>query len=260
MWLTNLDTEKFYKRNKVSAAAIDDYRHTYSSTLQSNPSGIMIDGTTLHVFWNNSGTTARFLICDESAPLTITRVIRTSGTTLHGGEMDTTTHTECWGDADTSSLVAKFTLVEPVETSTDVATEVIDSDLEDELGELAGTEPRVHDAHSGDPAHSWSSRRHTIDLEVITSLAQATDTARLWLDRLGQPKRILDGGIIANPALQKTDLVALVDPVTGVSEAFVIDTYRTTMEAGGTYLGTLALVPAGDIALDDVTDEGEVIP
>jgi hypothetical protein len=82
---------------------------------------------------------------DESAPRTITGVVKTAGTQLHGGEMDTTTHTECYGDSDSLGLVAKFTLKEPV--AHDVAQEAIDTDLEDELGRLAQLEDRVHDSH-----------------------------------------------------------------------------------------------------------------
>jgi hypothetical protein len=252
IWLTNLDTDRFYKRSKVDASAIANYSHTYGAVIQANPSGIMVDGTTLHVFWSNGGTTARFLICDEASPGTVDRAIRTAGTALHGGEMDTTTHTECYGDSDSLGLVAKFSLVEPV--SNDVAVEVIDSDLEDELGALAGTEPRTHDAHPGDSAHSFEVRRETIELEVITSLAQATETARRWLDRLAQRRRVLDAGIIGNPALQKTDLVRVEDPVTGIGQSFLIDTYRSVMD--GTFVGTLALLPVEGTD-DDPTDDGD---
>lgn len=256
LWLTNLDTDRFYQRSKADGTAIDDFRHTYSSTLQSNPSGVMVDGTTLYLFWSNGGTTARFLKCDESDPGTVTGVVKTAGTSLHGGEMDTTTHTECYGDSDSLNLVAKFTLLEAVDQTDEVFAEVVDVDLEDELGGYAQLEPRVHDAHPGDDPHAFEMRRLTLDLKVITSLAQATETAQRQLDLASVRSRVLDAGIIGNPALQKTDPVAVVDPVTGISDTFVIDTYRSTMSADGTYLGTLALLPVASLD-DDPTDDGD---
>lgn len=251
VYLTNLDTDRFYRRSKTDLTAVADYSHTYGGVTQLNPSGLMVDGTKLHLFWANGGTTARFLICDESAPTVITKVVATAGTNLHGGEMDTTTHIHCYGDSDSLGLVAKFTLAEPVEN--DVAVEVVDTALEDELGSLASTEPRTHDTHSGDAAHSWLARRETVDLTLITSLAQATETARMWLSKLARRRRVLDVGIVGNPALQKTDLVRVEDPVTGIAKDFIIDTYRSEMAADGTYVGTLALLRAG--VANDVIDE-----
>ncbi len=236
IWLTNLTTDRFYKRSKVNASAISSYAHTYNSVRQLNPSGIMVDGTTLYLFWNNSGTTARFLVVDEGAPTVITKVIKTAGSNLHGGEMDTTTHTECYGDSDSLGLVAKFTLVEPVSTTTDVSTEVVNIALEDELGLFANMESRIHDAHPGDAAHPFEVRRETLDLTVITSIAQASQTAQARLAQLDQRRRVVDVGIVGNPQLQKTDYVRVEDPVTSVAHNFVIDTYRTEMTAAGTYV------------------------
>jgi hypothetical protein len=256
LWLTNLDTDRFYKRSKTDGSAIDDYQHTYNAVTQANPSGIMVDGTTLYLFWANGGTTARFLLCDESVPGTVTGVVKTVGTTLHGGEMDTTTQTECYGDADDLNLVAKFTLLEVVDQTDEVSSEVVDVDLEDELGAYAHSLSRVHDAHSGDAAHAYEVRRMTLDLRVITSLNQAIETAQRQLDILAQRRRAMDTGIVGNPALQKTDLVAVVDPVTSISTEFVIDTYRSQMDGDGTYLGTLALLPVADVT-DTPTDDGD---
>jgi len=255
MWLTNLDTDRFYKRSKADASAIANYQHTYASVTQANPSGIMVDGTTLYLFWANGGTTARFLVCDEATPTTIDKIVKTAGTVLHGGEMDTTTHTECYGDSDSLGLVAKFSLLAAVDQTDEVATEVVNTDLEDELGELAIWGDREHDTHPGDADHPYEVRRMTLDLEVITSMAQATETAMRQLELADQRRRVLDTGIVGNPALQKTDLVAVVDPITGISTSFIIDTLRTD-HRGGTYLGTAALLPVEPFD-DEPVDEGD---
>jgi hypothetical protein len=254
VYLTNLDTDRFYRRSKTDLSAVADYSHTVDSVTQLNPSGIMVDGTTLFLFWYNSGNTPRFLLCDESAPGTVTGTIVTAGVTLVGGEMDTTTHTECWGGSDLAGLVAKFTLVEPVEN--DVAVEVIDTELEDELGALAQTEPRTHDAHPGDAAHSWLMRRETLNLPMISSLAQATETAQRRLELLARRDRVVDVGIVGNPALQKADVLAVTDPATSLTGRFVVDVYRTEMTPES-YVGTLALLPAGPADTDDPEDDGE---
>jgi hypothetical protein len=263
IWLTNLDTDKIHKHSKSTGASIASYSQSYDGsstfpqtglgTTQANPSGLMIDGTTLHVFWANGGTTARFLLCDETAPTTITGRVATAGSTLHGGEMDTTTHTECWGDNDSLGLVAKFSLFSP--TDRIVASEVVDTALEDELGANAELENRVHDTHPGDAAHPWESRRFTMGLQRIDSLAQAGDVARFQLDRLGRRRRVVDVGILGNPAIQKNDLVKLEDPKVGLFQNFVMDTCRTEMIAGegGTYLGTVSLVRGG-VANDEITE------
>ena len=257
IYVTNLSDEKVYRRSKADGSAVDDFRHTYASVLQSNPSGIMIDGTTISVFWSNGGTTARFLQCEESAPGTVTNVVKTAGTVLHGGEMDTTTHTECYGDSDSLGLVAKFTLVDVGSVTTEVYAEVVDSDLEDELGALAQLEPRIHDTHSGDAAHAYMIRRDTVDIDPIISLAQATETAARRLDLLARREQVLDVGIIGNPALQKTDTIRVVDARTGTSRDWQIDTYESVMDAeSGTYVGALALLPV-DEASDTPTDSGD---
>lgn len=256
IWLTNLDTDRFYKRSKTDASAVANYSHTYNAVVQANPSGLMVDGTKLFLFWANGGTTARFLVCDESAPTVITKVVKTVGTVLHGGEMDTVTHRYCWGDSDSLGLVAKFQLLEAVDQTTEASAEVVCIEMEDELGQLALLNRREHDAHPDVPDHRWEARRMTLNLDVITSIVQATETAQRQLDIACQRRRVLDAGIVGNPALQKTDYVAVVDVRTGIEDGFAIDTYRTTMDAEGTYLGTVALLPVEPI--DDVpTDEGD---
>lgn len=258
IYLTNLDTDRVYRRSKTNLSAVSNFQHVYNSTTQTNPSGMMIDGTKLHIFWSNGGTTARFLVCDESALTTVIKAVKTAGTTLHGGEFDTNTHTECFGVNDSTGLVAKFTLVDVSEQTDEVFAEVVDQDLEDELGQLALLEIREHDAHPGDADHRWMSRRMTLDLEVVTSLAQATETAQRQLDIASQRRRVVDVGVLGQPAIQKTDYVAVIDDVTGISTGFAVDTYRTEMQAGGTYLGTMALIPVENIE-DVIEDEGDSI-
>lgn len=264
LWLTNLDTDKVYKRSKTTGAAIASYSikydgtttfpQTYMGTTQTNPSGLMIDGTTLYYFFANGGTTARFLVADESAPRTLTGVQKTAGTQLHGGEMDTVTHTECYGDSDSLGLVAKFTLKEPV--TTDIAQEAIDTDLEDELGQLAQVEPRIHDSHPGDAAHPYLVRRETISIDEVKSLAQAMQVAQTRLGELNGRRAVLDVGVVGNPAFQKTDLISVTDPLVGITVTGRIDTMEMDMASDSPYVGVLALLPQDITILDEVTDDG----
>ena len=255
LYFTRLDTDRFYQRDKTDGSAVDSWQHTYNSTSQTNPAGLMIDGTTISVFWTNGGTTARFLQCDESDPGTVTNVVKTAGTTLHGGEMDTTTHTECYGDSDSLGLVAKFTLLEAVDQTDEVYAEVVDTDLEDELGANAQLEDRTHDTHPGDADHPFEIRRETLDVDAIISLAQATETAQAMLDTLAARRQVFDVATTGNPALQKTDVIRVEDAKVGTARNWQIDTYVTEMEAGGSYLGTLALLPV-ETADDTPEDDG----
>lgn len=264
LWLTNLDTDKIHKRSKTTGAAIasysikvdtaDGYPQTGLGTTQANPSGLMVDGSTLYYFFANGGTTARFLMADVSAPRTITGVVKTAGTQLHGGEMDTVTHTECYGDSDSLHLVAKFTLKTP--TASDVAQEAIDIELEDELGALAQVEPRIHDAHPGDAAHPFIVRRETIGIDEVQSLAQAMQVAQVRLGELNHRRSVMDVGVVGNPALQKTDLVRVTDPLVGIVVDGRVDTLEMDMAADSPYVGVLALIPQAVIIIDAVTDDG----
>lgn len=264
VWLTNLDTDKVYKRSKADGSSIASYSISYDSgtgfpqtsvgVAQTNPSGLMIDGTTLYYFFANGGSTARFLVADESAPRTLTGKVATAGTQLHGGEMDTTTHTECYGDSDSLHLVAKFTLKEP--TSHDVAQEAIDTDLEDELGLLAQLEDRVHDAHPLVAAHPFLVRRETMSIDEVTSLAQAMQVAQARLAELAKRREVLDVGIVGNPALQKGDLVEVHDPLVGITVSGRIDTLETDMTAGQPFVGVAAIIPQSVVLDDDVGDDG----
>lgn len=257
IWLTNYTTDRFYSRDKSDGSAVADYSQSYPASapvVQLNPSGIMVDGTTLYVFWRNGGSTARFLTADESDPSTVTGFTSTAGATFTGGDVDTTTHVDAYINDGYTGVVGKFTLAEP--TSTTVELEVIDRDLEDELGLLAASQPRSHDAHPSAPPHAWEARRETIDLKVITSMAQAQVTANIWLHKLARRRRVRDAGIPGNPALQKRDIIRNEDPVTGVAEQSVVDTYRTTMDAEGVYVGTIASIPF-TISSDVIVDDGE---
>jgi hypothetical protein len=267
IWLTNLDTDKVYKRSKTTGASIASYSIKYDGTTtfpqtglgttQTNPSGLMIDGSTLYYFFSNSGTTARFLTADISAPRTITGVVKTAGTQLHGGEMDTATHTECYGDSDSLGLVAKFTLKEPV--AHDVAQEAIDTDLEDELGALAQLEDRVHDSHSGDDPHPFLIRRETISVEEVQSLAQAMQIAQERLSQLNHRREVLDIGIVGNPALQKGDLVSVDDPRVGITVYGRIDTLESDMSADSPYVGVAAVIPQSVVIDDVITEDGDSV-
>lgn len=254
LYYTRLDTDRVYKRDKTDGSAVSSFQHTYNGALQSNPSGLMIDGTTISVFWANGGTTARFLNCSESAPGAVTSVTKTVGTNLHGGEMDTVTHKACYGDSDSLGLVAKFSLVAVGERTDQIFAEVVDTELEDELGIKAQVQPRVHDTHPADAAHPWLARRETIDLaKPAVSLAQVTDTAMRRLDILSAEREILDAGIPGNPAIQKTDPVGVVDPVSGLNKVYTISAYRSTMDATGAYVGVIAGVPIPDLTAENGT-------
>jgi hypothetical protein len=78
-----------------------------------------------------------------------------------------------------------------------------------------------------------------------------------WLDKNGRRRRVVDAGIIGNPAIQKNDLVRVEDPVSGVAQNFVIDTYRSLMSADGTFVGTVALIRGG-VANEVITEDPPV--
>lgn len=112
VYATNWDDGKVYQFNKSTGAVNNSWGITYESVAQTNPTGIMVDGTTLHYFFFNDGNTKRFLLAAEGAPTVITSAKSTEGLSILGGEMDTTTHTEMYGDSDTLGKVWKFTLTE----------------------------------------------------------------------------------------------------------------------------------------------------
>jgi hypothetical protein len=109
VYLTNWDTGEVY-RFTTTGTLNGSWTVTYDSTLQAHPTGVMVDGTTLYYFFYNDGTTKRFLIATEANPEVITGVKSTEGLAIVGGEMNTTTHTEMYGDSDLLGKVWKFTL------------------------------------------------------------------------------------------------------------------------------------------------------
>jgi hypothetical protein len=186
IWLTNLDTDKVYKRSqddgRLDRELLDQVRRDddlpadrprHDPDQPVGPDDRRLDAVLLLLEQRHDRAVPHRR---RLAPRTITGVVKTAGTQLHGGEMDTTTHTECYGDSDSLGLVAKFTLKEPV--AHDVAQEAIDTDLEDELGALAQLEDRVHDSHPLDARTRSSIRRETISIDEVESLAQAMQVAQ----------------------------------------------------------------------------------
>jgi hypothetical protein len=110
LYATNWDDGKIYRYNKSTGALDSSWNITYETVEQTKPTGIMVDGTTLYYFFYNDGDTKRFLVADESDPTTITGAKSTEGLAILGGEMDTTTHTEMFGDSDSLGKVWEFTL------------------------------------------------------------------------------------------------------------------------------------------------------
>jgi len=255
IWLANWDTDKIHKHSKADGSSIASYTVTFEAVAQTNPTGIAVDGTTLLTFFYGMSGGNRFLLVDESDPTTVdptnalgvgSGVISTAGTNILGGEMDTTTHADLYACSDDLGLVWKFALVEPVDET--VAVVVADVELEDELGAAALIGDRTHDlTHDANPPHPYEIRRLTFDLKVITSIAQATESATRLLARYSQRRVTLDVGTIGNPAQQLRDMVAIDDPVASIDEAereWMVDTLRTELDAeAGTFLAVMALLP-----------------
>lgn len=219
LWLSNWDTNKIHKYSKAGSS-VASYTIVYNGDTQVDPTAVAVDGTTLYYFFYN---TNRVLVASTGAPTTITKRISTAGTHILGGELDTATHTELFACSDSLGLVWKYTLVEPVTTERTVFVEVVNADLEALLdGEV---------------------RRLVVRMDAITSLAQATETAQRWLSRLDHNRQALDFGCIGNPAIQKGDMIRIEEPGVGISTDWQVDTYRTEMDADGTYLGVISALP-----------------
>ncbi len=252
VWAANWDTDKLHELSKVDGSEISSHTVPFEAVDQINPSGVAVDGTTLLAFFYGAGGLPRFLLLDRANPsagidttnaLGVTDgYVSTAGTQILGGEMDTTTHADLYACSDSLGLVWRYNLTQPV--TSEVAVEVSDVALEDELGARAQAEPRVHDLHAGDPAHPWEARRETMALKAVTSLAQAAEAGARRLPILSQRRVVLDGGIIGNPALQLRDMIRVEDPPSSIAHNWLLDTYRDVMDAeAGTYLGTVALLP-----------------
>lgn len=109
VYLTNWETNLICQFS-TSGVLNGSWGVTYDGTVQLQPTGIMVDGTTLYYFFYNNGTTKRFLKATEANPEDIFDVKSTEGLAIIGGEMNTTTHTEMYGDSDLLGKVWKFTL------------------------------------------------------------------------------------------------------------------------------------------------------
>jgi hypothetical protein len=246
LWLGNFSTDKLHKHSKTDGSSVASYTLTYADP-QVNPTGIFVDGTTLGTFWYGK---ARFLLVDESDPTTVDGTnalgitqgkVSTAGTKILGGEINTATHDILYACSDALGLIWKFTLTEP--DTDEVFSEVVDTELEDELGFLMSAADREHDAHTAVADHPYEIRRETMSItKLLTNRAQATETATRRLELLAHRQETLDVGTVGNPALQRNDLVAVDDPIEGIDAAYVIDTLRSNMDSRGFFM-TLALLP-----------------
>jgi len=226
VWLANWDTNQIHCYTRAGASVA-------SYTLGSNvdPTGVIVDGTTLYTFWYN---TNEILVSTTAAPTTITKTISTAGTQMLGGEVDSVTHTEFWACSDSLGLTWKYTLVEPVTTERTVYVEVTN----DAVGVNSSPGLSAFETALGEV------RRSVVRMDAITSLAQATETAQRWLSQLDHNRQTLDFGCIGNPAIQKGDMIRIEDPVSGIASDWGVDTYRSEMSGeAGTYLGTISALP-----------------
>lgn len=254
IWVTNLDTDKTHKRSKVDGSSIDSYTTVVNGNNQDNPTGLFVHGTTLGLFFLGR---ARFILVDEANPAVPDEttalgnfddgIISTAGTSIIGGEMDTTTDEHLYACSDDLGIVWKYDLFTETTTDKTVWEEVVDWDLEDDLGFRSQSEAREHVGCPNDASpHAYEIRRETIDLDVITSRAQARETAQRWLIRLARYTKTVDIGVVGNPALQKGDMIRTenIAALGAGTLDWALDTYRDRMAGDdGTFLGVAALIP-----------------
>jgi hypothetical protein len=237
LWLANQTTGHFHSRSKADGSAIADY----AVGGRTDPTGIAVDGTNLYFFFLASSAMLRV---DSSAPTAVLQTISTAGTGMIGGEMDTTTGTDIYTCTDQSAgEVWKYQL--KVATSNAVSVVVIAP------GVIVDPEPTVptgtlETSLVGPTNPGGMIRRLILQVDLIISLAQGAVTALAQLAKVNHFRKLVDAGIIGNPGCEKGDIVRVVDAVTGTDNYYVIDTYRSDMTGGGTYLGTLALIPIED--------------
>lgn len=238
LWLTNYGTDRLYKRDINTGAAIASWIYPGHT----NPTGMYLAGTTIGLFFNGE---SRFRLVDTSAPGVITGTQSTAGTHIAGGEIDTVTNIDLYAVARAglfgSSVghVWKFSLA--TEVTNDVVATASVADLEDALGEQSGIAPRLHDLHAA--VHPFEIRLLDVALKVVTSPAQAQAAAEAMLIAAQRLHRTLDVAWVGNPAVQINDVLAVIDPVSGLPNPWVLDTYRAEMVGDGLYVGSGSLLP-----------------
>ena len=235
LWLANQTTGQFHTRSKADGSSITS--HAIGG--RSDPTGVAVDGTKLYFFFAASNKALEY---DSSDLSTLLRTISTAGTGIIGGEVDTTTHNDLFACSDTvgsgPGTVWEYTIIEPVDNTVSVVAisgvGVVHPEPTIPTGPLETSYPP-------DGVHRNPIRRSILQLPVITSYAQATDTVLDQLDQLDQARLTIDFGIVGHPGLQKTDVIQVIDAVTDISSYMSVDTYRAS--AGDGYFGTVAAVP-----------------
>lgn len=244
LFLTNFGDDKLYVKTFVAGGAAGaTSSHTYAG--HTNPTGLYLNGTTIGLFFNGGQA---FYLIDTGTPGTITGSQSTKGTTILGGEADTTTDVDLYasnqaGDfGATAGHIWKFALAEAI--SIDVVKWATDEALEDALGLQAGLASRVHDLHSGDAAHPWEARIATVELQTVNSEAQCQAVADATLVLRKRIRRVMDLGVMGNPAIQIGDVVEYPDTVAATDATWMVDSERERLEADpGRYTMTMSVLP-----------------
>jgi hypothetical protein len=237
LWLTRWDTDRLYKRD-LTGGAVDSW--TYASHV--NPTGMYLNGTTIGLFFNG-GT--KFYLVSTSDPGTITSTQSTVGTQILGGEMVLSTQAALFavlgqGPFSSAGHVWEFEL--KTEITTDVVAWASDMALEHQLGAQSNIGTRAHDLDPAQDDHQFETRLLVINLEVVTSVAQATQVAVDALALMKRLRRQMDVGWVGNPALQINDVIFIDDPVENPSNPWVLDTYRLELDEKQ-FIGSGTLLP-----------------
>ncbi len=240
LWLANQTTGLFYTRSKSDGSAIASYGPNYTGAVtatRTDPSGIAIDGTTGYLFF--AGLPAMWQV-DLSAPTVVIKSISTAGTGMIGGEVDTTTGTDMYATTDqTSGTVWKYALKAAVAGSKTVWVVAI--------ADVGLVDPEPMDP-TGDLELSLNNpiRRYILQMPAITNMAQASTTAQNQLAMIDLYRRVMTAGIMGNPALEKGDIVEVIDSVMGEDNLWNVDTHRSDMSDQG-YRSTLGLIYVGPV-------------
>ena len=221
IWLSEWTTDRIYQLNKSTGAVVGYTAVGY------RPSGIALDGSDLIISFSTLSTMQRVAKSDVATSL---QTIVGAGSLVSAIELDSTDLYLC---SVPTEQVWKSTV--KVATTNRVSVVAISG-----VG-IVDPEPTIPTGPLETTLNN-PIRRLILPLSVITSMAQAAQTAQTTLAGLDTARRVADTGIVGHPALQKGDVVQLVDDVTGEAGIWTVDTYRSEM-SGGTYVGTLALVP-----------------